>query len=113
MEKSIQIVEEWYTIDAETKMNEKIDKLQSMVNEQSQTIQILLDEIKHLKQEIHSSHHVSTNQNDRTHQLLEELKIIKQRELNMMIREKIPAPFHPIPSIIFTKRTTPSPNIRL
>jgi len=69
MEQSVQIVEEWYSIDAETKMNEKIDKLQSMVNEQSQTIQILLNEIKHLKQEVHSSHNVSTNQNDRTHQL--------------------------------------------
>ena len=29
----------------------------------------------------------------RTHELLEELTVIKQRELNIMLREKIPVPF--------------------
>jgi hypothetical protein len=38
-------------------------------------------------------------------ELLEELKVLKQRELNMLIREKIPCPFFPIPSTIFPRRT--------
>jgi seryl-tRNA synthetase len=110
MDQSVHIVDEWYSIDAESKMNEKIDRLQKMVNEQSQTIHTLLEEIKLIKSEFHSSHHQSSNQNDRTHQLLDELKVLKERELNIMIREKIPVPFYPIPSFIFTKKTIPSPH---
>jgi len=59
------VEEEWFSLDLESKLNKKIDTLQSLVHQQ----------------------------NDRTHQLLEELKLIKQRELNMMLREKIPVPF--------------------
>ena len=66
--------------------------------QQNELIQHLSAEIKQMKKDLDSTHHRSpcehlSSQNDRTHQLLEELKLIKQRELNMMLREKIPVPF--------------------
>lgn len=82
--------EEWLPIDVESKLNRKIDALQSIVEQQTVMIRSLTDEIAQLKAK--PNEHLSL-QNDRTHQLLEELKIIKQRELNMMLREKIPVPF--------------------
>lgn len=85
--------DEWFSVDLESKMNRKIDALQSLVHEQMKLIQTLSDEIKVLKGELHSTHHQSATQNNRTHELLEELTLIKQRELNIMLREKIPVPF--------------------
>ena len=90
--------EEWFALDLESKLNKKIDSLQTLVHQQNQLIHSLSAEIKQMKQDIGSTHHRSpcehlSSQNDRTHQLLEELKVIKQRELNMMLREKIPVPF--------------------
>ena len=85
--------DEWFSINLESKMNQKIDALQLLVHEQMKMIQTLSDEIKVLKGELHSTHHQSATQNNRTHELLEELTIIKQRELNIMLREKIPVPF--------------------
>jgi hypothetical protein len=85
--------DEWFSIGLESKMNRKIDTLQALVHEQMKMIQTLSDEIKVLKWELHSTHHQSATQNDRTHALLEELTVIKQRELNIMLREKIPVPF--------------------
>jgi DNA gyrase/topoisomerase IV subunit A len=90
--------EEWVSLDLESKLNKKIDSLQTLVHQQNELIQTLSAEIKHMKKEFDSTHHRSpcehlSSQNDRTHQLLEELKLIKQRELNMMLREKIPVPF--------------------
>jgi hypothetical protein len=90
---SINVDDEWFSIDLESKMNKKIDTLQTLVHEQMKMIQMLSEEIKILKGELHSTHHHSSTQNDRTHELLEELKVIKQRELNLALREKIPVPF--------------------
>lgn len=90
---SINVDDEWFSIDLESKMNKKIDTLQTLVHEQMKMIQTLSDEIKILKGELHSTHHQSSTQNNRTHELLEELKVIKQRELNLALREKIPVPF--------------------
>ena len=93
--------DDWFAVDLESKMNRKIDTLQNLVHEQMKMIQLLSNEIKVLKNELHSTHHHSASQNTRTHELLEELKIIKQRELNIMLREKIPTPFfstHSLPS---------------
>jgi hypothetical protein len=92
------VEEEWFSLDLESKLNKKIDALQSLVHQQNELIQNLSAEIKHMKKDLDSTHHRSpcqhlSSQNDRTHQLLEELKLIKQRELNMMLREKIPVPF--------------------
>jgi DNA gyrase/topoisomerase IV subunit A len=90
------VEEEWFSLDLESKLNKKIDTLQTLVHQQNDLIQTLSAEIKQMKKELgsHGSpcEHLSS-QNDRTHQLLEELKLIKQRELNMMLREKIPVPF--------------------
>ena len=90
---SINVDDEWFSIDLESKMNRKIDTLQTLVHEQMKMIQTLSEEIKILKGELHSTHHLSSTQNNRTHELLEELKVIKQRELNLALREKIPVPF--------------------
>jgi len=90
---SVNVDDEWFSIDLESKMNRKIDTLQTLVHEQMKMIQTLSEEIKVLKGELHSTHHQSSTQNNRTHELLEELKVIKQRELNIMLREKIPVPF--------------------
>lgn len=86
--------DDWISLDVESKLNKKIDQLQTIVEQQSVLLQTMSEEIKQLKSELHpvGCQHLSS-QNDRTHQLLEELKFLKQRELNMMLREKIPAPF--------------------
>ena len=85
--------DEWFSIDLESKLNRKIDALQQVVQQQTELIQTLSSEIKQMKQHVGSPCSHLSSQNDRTHQLLEELKVIKQRELNMMLREKIPVPF--------------------
>jgi len=109
---SSSVDDEWFSVDLESKMNRKIDALQLLVHEQMKLIQTLSDEIKVLKGELHSTHHQSATQNNRTHELLEELTIIKQRELNIMLREKIPVPFAqshapylvPLSQPLFSKR---------
>lgn len=112
---SINVDDEWFSIDLESKMNKKIDTLQTLVHEQMKMIQTLSDEIQTLKGELHSTHHLSSTQNNRTHELLEELKVIKQRELNIALREKIPVPFmqtqtappssFPLTKALFSKKT--------
>jgi len=92
------VEEDWFSLDLESKLNKKIDSLQTLVYQQNALIQTLSAEIKQMKQDLDVTHHRSpcehlSSQNDRTHQLLEELKLIKQRELNMRLREKIPVPF--------------------
>jgi hypothetical protein len=77
----------------ESKVNKKIDELQSLVFQQHQMIHTLATEISTLKQELHSAKNQTHSQNDRTHQLLEELKVMKQRELNLALRSHIPVPF--------------------
>ena len=78
--------DEWFSLDLESKINKKIDSLQDLVHQQTGEL--------HFVQHASACQHLSS-QNDRTHQLLEELKIIKQREVNLMLREKIPIPFFP------------------
>jgi hypothetical protein len=57
-------------------------------------IMALSQQIKELKSELHSTTHQSASQNDRTHQLLEELKRVKERELNAALRRHQPVPFY-------------------
>lgn len=99
--------DEWMPIDVESKLNRKIDALQAIVEKQTHMIRTLSDEIAQLKAK--PNEHLSS-QNDRTHQLLEELKIIKQRELNMMLREKIPVPFFTTKSS-FTQQAVHTPSL--
>jgi len=103
------VEEDWCSIDAESKLNQKIDVLQSVVQQQSELIQQLSIEIKQLKQEVlrPPCEHLSS-QTSRTHQLLEELKLIKERELNRMLREKIPIPFFSIHSMKNSTVSVPS-----
>ena len=90
---TVHVEEDWFSGNIETKMNTKIDILQTQIEQQFKLIQTLADEISALKTEIHSTKHETATQKDRTHELLEELKILKQRELNIMLREKRPIPF--------------------
>ena len=46
---SINVDDEWFSIDLESKMNRKIDTLQTLVHEQMKMIQTLSEEIKILK----------------------------------------------------------------
>jgi hypothetical protein len=107
------IEEEWFSIDVESKLNKKIDSLQMVVQQQSDLIQTLSAEIKQMKGLIRPPCEHLSSQTDRTQQLLEELKLIKQRELNMMLREKIPIPFFStkssFPQIAANVPSLPSP----
>jgi hypothetical protein len=93
--------EDWYAVDLETKLNKKVDALQAVVQQQHELLQQMSSSIQTLKEELHrshqtSSHHLSqhlSQRHDRTHELLEELKIMKQRELNMALRERVAVPF--------------------
>jgi len=102
MTSDVHMEEEWFTVqvkslkaeeDLETKLNKKIDVLQTLVHQQSEMIMALSSQIKELKSELHSTTHQSASQNDRTHQLLEELKRVKERELNAALRRHQPVPF--------------------
>jgi type I site-specific restriction-modification system R (restriction) subunit len=104
MTSEVQVEEEWFTVhvkpvkpseetDVEAKLNKKIDVLQTLVHQQSEMIMALSQQIKELKSELHSTTHQSASQNDRTHQLLEELKRVKERELNAALRRHQPVPF--------------------
>lgn len=105
------VEEDWFSIDVESKLNKKIDTLQTVVQQQSELIQTLSAEIKQMKGLIRPPCEHLSSQTDRTHQLLEELKLIKQRELNMMLREKIPVPFFSTKSsqMTVTVPSLPSP----
>ena len=109
------IEEEWFALDLESKLNKKMDALQALVHEQSILIHTLSSEIKMLKGELQirpsTCQHVS--QNDRVQELLEELKVIKLREINIMLREKKPIPFYstqssPIPTPFNFKKDPPN-----
>jgi ABC-type glutathione transport system ATPase component len=89
--------DEWCAIDIESKLNKKIDTLQNVVQQQHDLLQQMSSSIQTLKEELHRTHqtasHDLSQRHDRTHELLEELKIMKHRELNMAIREKVAVPF--------------------
>jgi len=89
--------DEWCAIDIESKLNKKIDALQSVVQQQHDLLQQMSSSIQTLKEELHRTHQSSSHdlsqRHDRTHELLEELKIMKHRELNMALREKVAVPF--------------------
>ena len=103
--------DEWFSIDLESKLNRKIDALQQVVQQQTELIQTLSTEIKQMKHHVGSPCSHLSSQNDRTHQLLEELKVIKQRELNMMLREKIPVPFFSTKSSFPHQNTVSIPSL--
>ena len=85
--------DDWCSVDIESRLNKKIDALRELVHQQHLMIHTLSTEIKHLQTELHSAKTQTHSQNDRTHQLLEELKVIKQRELNLALRSHMPVPF--------------------
>jgi len=87
---TIHVEEEWFDSSLEAKLHKKIDVLQGLVQQQMELLHVLCEEVRQLK-EVHTVHR--TPQQDRTNELLEELKVLKQRELNMMLREKKPTPF--------------------
>ena len=75
LQSTIEVVEEdWFAVDLESKLNKKIDTLQIHVNQQSELIQQLSNEIKQLKSDFHSTRHHSESQNNRTYQQSEILQ---------------------------------------
>jgi len=90
----------------------RMDMLQTLVFQQSEMIRVLSQEIKGLKSELHSTTHQSASQNDRTHQLLEELKRVKERELNYALRRHQPVPFFHPNSLLKWDIQLPSPLFR-
>jgi septal ring factor EnvC (AmiA/AmiB activator) len=114
-EEPIRVFEEWCSIDIENRSTErlfelyqqlsqevqsnqrKLEEIQAELARQTQSIERLAEEIKGLRNELHL-YPVSSNK-ERMVELLEELRVIKERELNLMIREKIPVPFHPYPTL--------------
>jgi len=111
---SVHVDEDWFTPSLEAKLTKRIDSLEAIVQQQFELIKSLSEEIKQLKgalpsteyaiqqisesiqvlkSDVHSTKHESATHKDYTRQLLEELKILKQRELNIMLREKRPIPF--------------------
>jgi ABC-type glutathione transport system ATPase component len=101
--------DDWCAIDIESKLNKKIDALQNVVQQQHDLLQQMASSIQTLKEELHRTHQTSSHlsqRHDRTHELLEELKIMKHRELNMAIREKVAVPFCSEKHLGYGTRTT-------
>jgi hypothetical protein len=102
------IDDEWCSVDIESRLNKKIDALNQLVHQQHDMIQTLSTAIQHLQTELHSAKTQTHSQNDRTHQLLEELKVLKQRELNMALRSHLPVPFTTAESPLFSTKSIPT-----
>jgi chromosome segregation ATPase len=113
------IVEDWYSLDSDQKkLVTHIESLEKKLGEQSSELQQLrsvvsalsssqaqlLEELKLLRREF-AMYHQSSHK-ERTNELLEELKVIKQRELNLFLREKIPVPFFASTETLLTKKMT-------
>jgi chromosome segregation ATPase len=113
------VIEDWYTLDSDQKkVVSQIESLEKKLEEQSSELQqlrsvvsslsssqtLLLDELKLLRREF-TMYHQSSHK-ERTNELLEELKVIKQRELNLYLREKIPVPFFASTETLLTKKMT-------
>ncbi len=69
---------------------------------QDETIQQLVKEMERLKGELSA-----TKQAHQTHQLLEELKAIKERELNAALRTHQPVPFYHMDTMVRWKGLSP------
>lgn len=121
------IIEDWYSLnggdgadDGADDEDKKVEELQRKVDSFSVEIQELkgtitqlveelraqqasqtklLEELRHLRASSTESEHLK-----QTRDLLEELKIIKQRELNLLLREKIPVPFFASTETVLTKK---------
>jgi chromosome segregation ATPase len=127
------MIEDWYSLDAtpiEKKLEEKLSKVESDYNDlkavsaemasrleqsekrvrelteslskvveelrsQQTTQSLLLEEVRLLR-----THEGVKHTND----LLEEIRVLKQRELNLLLREKIPIPFFSSTETLLTKK---------
>ena len=120
------IIEDWYSLEESDSRKAMLESLQKKVEEQSAEIQkqsteiqdlrttitSLVDQLKSTKEtqqllleELKLIRHTDyTEKTNRTNELLEELKIIKQRELNLLLREKIPIPFFASTETLLTKK---------
>ena len=68
-------------------MEKRLDWLETLVHQQAETIRILGEQVGQLNHELHSTSRTSMTQ------LLEELKRVKERELNYALRRHQPVPF--------------------
>jgi len=81
---TVNVEDDWFAVDLESKLNKKIDTLQILVNQQSEIIQQLSNDIKQLKSELHHTRDHSESQNRHTYQQSE----ILQRVSNEIIQLK-------------------------
>jgi septation ring formation regulator EzrA len=93
-----------------------ITQLVDELRAQQASQRILLEELKQLRSASESTEHLkksileelkgmrSTSDIQQTRDLLEELKVMKQRELNLLLREKIPVPFFASTETLLTKK---------
>jgi hypothetical protein len=84
------------------KQDETLKRQDETLMRQEEVIQQLVKEIERLKGELHT-----TKQAHQTHELLEELKQIKERELNAALRTHQPVPFYHMDTIVRWKGLSP------
>jgi len=110
---NISIDDDWFTISLESKLNKRMDDIEQLLHQNMKQLQVVQEEIKTLQQTIrleldsikqsteriqslseeigllkHSHDTIPSRQ-----ELIEELRMIQQRELNLMLREKRATPF--------------------
>ena len=110
---NISIDDDWFTISLESKLNKRMDDVEQLLHQNMKQLQVVQEEMKMLQQTIrleldsikqsteriqslseeigllkHSHDTIPSRQ-----ELIEELRMIQQRELNLMLREKRATPF--------------------
>jgi hypothetical protein len=84
------------------RQDETLRRQDETLKKQEETIQHLVKEMERLKGEFYT-----TKQAHQTHELLEELKAIKERELNAALRTHQPVPFYHMDTMVRWKGLSP------
>lgn len=84
------------------RQEEVLKRQEETLKRQDETLQQLVKEMERLKGELHH-----TKQAHQTHHLLEELKAIKERELNAALRTHQPVPFYHMDTMVRWKGLSP------
>ena len=93
--------EEWYTVDNDKLLKQflvKLDTIERSIQSVSQRVEELhqkieIDKVVQRIEQLHQKIDSETKDNKTISNLLEELRVIKEREINALLREHIPFPF--------------------